>query len=228
MACIIAAGGAGGWYWWQRHLNALPAGIVMANGRIEGTEIDGDAKIPGRIADILANEGDFVHEGQLGRLSRARRGWLSTGKFKKSLLLDLGQIRAMQDSLAWGASRILAGHLPCNPIPPNSVSSPDGIENLPNELVVPRSGILACAPPSSSMPKPKRLNAPERLKRVKGWWAALSVEIRHFGNDLAAVTSELRDWRRRKFEYFVGRPGIGSISSSGARLRHLLAHFRFG
>lgn len=42
----------------------LPEGIVGGNGRIEAVEIDVSAKSPGRIADILVNEGDFVKAGQ--------------------------------------------------------------------------------------------------------------------------------------------------------------------
>src|SRR5271169_2218110 len=34
---IVAAGGAGAWYWWQQHLNALPPGIAQANGRQPST-----------------------------------------------------------------------------------------------------------------------------------------------------------------------------------------------
>jgi HlyD family secretion protein len=43
----------------------LPEGIAKGNGRIEATEIDIAAKTPGRIVDVLAKEGDFVHAGQI-------------------------------------------------------------------------------------------------------------------------------------------------------------------
>lgn len=43
----------------------LPDGIVDGNGRIEAVEIDIAAKTPGRIRDILVDEGDFVHKGQV-------------------------------------------------------------------------------------------------------------------------------------------------------------------
>ncbi len=42
----------------------LPPGFASGNGRIEGTEIDIAAKAPGRIVEILVNEGDFVTVGQ--------------------------------------------------------------------------------------------------------------------------------------------------------------------
>lgn len=43
----------------------LPDGFASGNGRIEATEIDVATKIPGRIKDILAREGDFVRAGQI-------------------------------------------------------------------------------------------------------------------------------------------------------------------
>lgn len=47
-------------------------GIASGNGRIEAIEIDVAAKIPGRIKEILAHEGDFVSAGaQLARMDTA-------------------------------------------------------------------------------------------------------------------------------------------------------------
>ncbi|WP_336965760.1 HlyD family secretion protein [Sphingobium aquiterrae] len=43
----------------------LPDGIVSGNGRIEAIEIDISAKAPGRIRDIVADEGDYVKAGQV-------------------------------------------------------------------------------------------------------------------------------------------------------------------
>ncbi len=55
-----------GFYAWDRYANnQLPAGIASGNGRIEAVEIDVSTKIPGRIKDILVNEGDFVRSGQI-------------------------------------------------------------------------------------------------------------------------------------------------------------------
>jgi HlyD family secretion protein len=62
---VILALGAGGYYaWLTLRPPGLPEGLVSGNGRIEGTEIDVDAKIPGRISQILVGEGDFVSVGQ--------------------------------------------------------------------------------------------------------------------------------------------------------------------
>ncbi|WP_338148332.1 HlyD family secretion protein [Neoroseomonas eburnea] len=61
MAVIVA-----GFFAWQYFKpKGLPDGFASGNGRIEATEIDVAAKIPGRIREILVNEGDFVAAGQI-------------------------------------------------------------------------------------------------------------------------------------------------------------------
>lgn len=66
---LIAIAGAGGvavWQWWKSaRENALPAGIVSGNGRIESIQVDIAAKHGGRIREILAREGDLVEAGQV-------------------------------------------------------------------------------------------------------------------------------------------------------------------
>jgi HlyD family secretion protein len=53
---------AGGAYWWHASHPGLPLGIVSGNGRIEADEIDIDTKFAGRIAEMLADEGDMVRK----------------------------------------------------------------------------------------------------------------------------------------------------------------------
>ena len=60
-----AAAGGGAYYWWKQSQEALPAGIVSSNGRIEADEIDIDTKFPGRLAERLVDEGDMVTAGQV-------------------------------------------------------------------------------------------------------------------------------------------------------------------
>jgi len=43
----------------------LPGGLIQANGRIEGDRIIIASKFPGRVAKLLAREGDSVTEGQI-------------------------------------------------------------------------------------------------------------------------------------------------------------------
>ena len=40
-------------------------GLVLVNGRIEGTEVAVGSKLPGRITSVLVSEGQEVEKGQL-------------------------------------------------------------------------------------------------------------------------------------------------------------------
>lgn len=58
-AIIVLAAGA--YYAWKSlNEDGLPEGIARGNGRIEAVEIDISTKSPGRIREILVDEGDFV------------------------------------------------------------------------------------------------------------------------------------------------------------------------
>ena len=62
IALLAAAGGLG--YWKSLH-DQLPEGLSMGNGRLEATEVQIASKIPGRLAEVLVDEGDNVTRGQL-------------------------------------------------------------------------------------------------------------------------------------------------------------------
>lgn len=63
---VIAALAGGGYYAWQKYGKGDSLkGIASGNGRIEAIEIDVSTKTPGRIKEILVNEGDFVTAGQV-------------------------------------------------------------------------------------------------------------------------------------------------------------------
>ncbi|MGE6820687.1 HlyD family secretion protein [Pseudomonas soli] len=59
---LLAAGGLG--YWKSLH-DRLPEGLSMGNGRLESTEVQIASKVPGRLAEVLVDEGDKVTHGQL-------------------------------------------------------------------------------------------------------------------------------------------------------------------
>jgi len=61
-ALLIAAAS---YAWWRTHPSGPGAGFASGNGRIEATEIDVAAKLPGRLQEVLVNEGDFVSAGQV-------------------------------------------------------------------------------------------------------------------------------------------------------------------
>lgn len=52
-----------GAFWWFLHPKELLTSIASGNGRIEATEINIATKTAGRIAEVLAREGDFVKSG---------------------------------------------------------------------------------------------------------------------------------------------------------------------
>jgi HlyD family secretion protein len=62
---IALAVPAAGFYWWQQRLNQVPAGIAWSNGRLEADEIDISTKFPGRIVDLLVDEGSTLSAGQV-------------------------------------------------------------------------------------------------------------------------------------------------------------------
>lgn len=63
---VAAVIGVGAYYGYQAVFHpGLPAGIASGNGRTEAVEIDISTKIPGRIKEILVDEGDFVTAGQV-------------------------------------------------------------------------------------------------------------------------------------------------------------------
>jgi len=58
--------------WLELQAPGLPEGIAGSNGRIEAVEIDVASKGPGRVMDILVNEGDFLSAGDvLARMDTA-------------------------------------------------------------------------------------------------------------------------------------------------------------
>jgi HlyD family secretion protein len=65
LVALVGAGSAAAWRSWKlSRANALPAGIVSGNGRIESIQVDVAAKYGGRIKEVLAREGDMVEAGQ--------------------------------------------------------------------------------------------------------------------------------------------------------------------
>lgn len=64
-ALLIGIGALAYFGWPYLRPRGLPEGFTSSNGRIEATEIDIAAKLPGRIAEVLAREGDFVSAGQV-------------------------------------------------------------------------------------------------------------------------------------------------------------------
>ncbi|CAM3825298.1 HlyD family secretion protein [Castellaniella denitrificans] len=63
---LVIAVAAGAYGIWRGAQDQGPGpGFMQGNGRIEATEIDIATKLPGRVDQILVNEGDFVKAGQV-------------------------------------------------------------------------------------------------------------------------------------------------------------------
>ncbi len=60
---VVAGGGVAAWLILSRP--ALPPGFAGGNGRLEAKQIDIATKYPGRIKQVLADEGDMVNAGQI-------------------------------------------------------------------------------------------------------------------------------------------------------------------
>lgn len=66
LAALLALGAAAGPWLRGRGQDADPGpGFVSGNGRIEATEIDIATTLPGRVAEVLVDEGDMVKAGQV-------------------------------------------------------------------------------------------------------------------------------------------------------------------
>lgn len=64
-AVAIAIAAAAVWWGWSQYNREDPReGFVSGNGRLEATEVDVAARLPGRLVDVLVREGDFVKAGQ--------------------------------------------------------------------------------------------------------------------------------------------------------------------
>jgi len=70
---VLALAGGGYYAWLKLRPSGLPEGFASGNGRIEGTEIDVDAKIPGRIAQILLSAGQVLVHMDTKTLEAQRR-----------------------------------------------------------------------------------------------------------------------------------------------------------
>lgn len=65
IVAVVIGGAGAGFYWWKHSQPLVPLGIAWGNGRIEADEIDIATKFAGRIAEMLADEGDMVKAGQV-------------------------------------------------------------------------------------------------------------------------------------------------------------------
>jgi HlyD family secretion protein len=88
VAVVLVVGGVGAWFILRKP--ALPPGFAGGNGRLEAKEIYISTKYPGRIKDVLVDEGDTVEAGQV--VAR-----MDTTALEAQLREAQAQIQAAQD-----------------------------------------------------------------------------------------------------------------------------------
>lgn len=71
--------------WWLYHRSPLPEGFAAGNGRLEAEEIHIATKLPGRVAEVLVDEGDEVEVAQV--LARMDTNVLQAELHRASALL---------------------------------------------------------------------------------------------------------------------------------------------
>jgi HlyD family secretion protein len=89
VAIVLVVGGVGAYFLLRKP--ALPPGFAGGNGRLEAKEIYISSKYPGRIKDVLVDEGDTVEAGQ----TVAR---MDTAALEAQLREAQAQIKQAQDS----------------------------------------------------------------------------------------------------------------------------------
>src|SRR4051794_25793243 len=89
VAVIAVGGGVAAWLILRKP--ALPPGFAGGNGRLEANQIYVSTKFPGRIKEVLFNEGDTVEAGQV--VAR-----MDTTALEAQLREAVAQIKAAEDS----------------------------------------------------------------------------------------------------------------------------------
>ena len=108
LVVAVVVGGAGaGFYWWKHSQSLLPPGIAWGNGRIEADEIDIDTKFAGRIAEMLADEGDMVKGGQIVARMDTQDLAASLKKAEAQVRLALKAIDEANANVAQQTSQVL-------------------------------------------------------------------------------------------------------------------------
>jgi HlyD family secretion protein len=107
LAAVAAVAAAFFIRWQADQANAIPAGLARANGRIEAERVSVATKYAGRVAEILAKEGDFVERGAvIARMdtaellaeiaaakAKARQAVQGVGQAKAQLLMRQAELK---------------------------------------------------------------------------------------------------------------------------------------
>ena len=96
---VVAIAAFAGYQYWKSRQSQVPAGIAWGNGRLEAKLVDIAAREPLRVKEILVNEGDLVHPGQV--VVR-----MDTVTLDAQLAEARAQVAAAKEKIAVAASNI--------------------------------------------------------------------------------------------------------------------------
>lgn len=100
VVALLIAAIVGGWWLMQYFQQTdLTEGFASGNGRIEATEVDIASRLPGRLVDLSAREGDWVEAGQT--LAR-----MDTSQLEAQLREAQAQLKKAQQSRAYAEALV--------------------------------------------------------------------------------------------------------------------------
>ena len=177
---LAVVGGGVAWYMLSRP--KLPAGFAGGNGRLEATEVYVSAKYPGRIKEVLFDEGATVEAGQV--VAR-----MDVEPLEAQLRQAQAEIVAAQDRAATSPWPRWTSRRPTTPSPRSNTSGPGGLSpRAPSASRKPRSIRPACWPPRPSWWAPRRpatQTAIEDRRAAQATADRLKAEIADSGPGLA-------------------------------------------
>lgn len=95
-AAVVLAGGLG-WRWWNRP----PAGVLVASGTIEATEMDASFKVSGRVVERPVDEGQGVAAGALIARLESPELEAEVERLRASLQATETRIPQLRTEIAW-------------------------------------------------------------------------------------------------------------------------------
>lgn len=95
-AALVLAGGLG-WRWWSRP----PAGVLVASGTIEATEMDASFKVSGRVVERAVDEGQRVAAGALIARLESPELEAEVDRLRASLQATETRLPQLRTEIAW-------------------------------------------------------------------------------------------------------------------------------
>ena len=91
-AVVLAAAAGGAWYWYKAEAHAAPAALTLF-GNVDIREVELGFRVPGRITDVLVDEGDVVTKG-------LRLAVIDSEPYRQAVALAEARVQLAQANLA--------------------------------------------------------------------------------------------------------------------------------